>query len=628
MVRDGQGVGLGNVTVTLKDAATFALAATAQTDGTGHYAFVDLSGSSYSVFAEASERPELVRGHYPSSLSFATAVSAADGRADIDIDLPVGGSLSGHVMRSSDGAPAEGVCVYGARHSLTTDAAGGFVDVGLDAGSYTLTLQDCRVNSTLVSAAGPRVDVALGSATTGYDVALHEGSFLQGRAVDETGAAVDSCVDPLVPEPKPGVRGNGGSTGLARIGPLLPGESYTLRFFDCSSQRALAPAALVVTAPAQPGDIATLPDTVLHPPGSLSGTVTDQFGQPNANVCVSAVSASPGGLTGLARGDAEGRYVIGGLGPGSWSTFFSPCSGNGFTSTYLGSVMLADRRNVNVNSGQDTSGTDQTVRLWTVPTAPDLVAVSRTPGGAEITVTPPSDDGGTPITRYVMSSTGGLSVPAVTFADTRTFRVQGLLPRSTPSVTIRAANVVGEGAALTVAVPPLKASVTLTPSRATVRARSGFPFGGRLTWSNGHGSPYVSMFRRVAGSGSAWRAVGDTYVRPDGSWNYRFEITAPTEIRVMDLDRTGTVASSLVRAIGALTVTASRRTATVATVPARPAAVVQLQRHTAAGWAVVRNARLDTAGRRVETLPAGVYRYVLLAANYWNPVTGSAVTLR
>jgi len=92
----------------------------------------------------------------------------------------------------------------------------------------------------------------------------------------------------------------------------------------------------------------------------------------------------------------------------------------------------------------------------TVPAAPSITSATADDASASIAFTPPGSDGGAAITNYEYRLDSGAWVPLSPASTTSPFTIPGLTNGQTYSVTLRAVNSVGAGAA--------SAPVTVTPS--------------------------------------------------------------------------------------------------------------------------------------------------------------------
>ena len=103
----------------------------------------------------------------------------------------------------------------------------------------------------------------------------------------------------------------------------------------------------------------SVPAAAAAAPGSISGTVTDEYGQPAGYVCVNATSESlPPFWGSWADTDDEGKYEIAGLAPGRWVVSFHGCAPD-YASEYYDdkqTFQAADR--VTVADGTATTGID------------------------------------------------------------------------------------------------------------------------------------------------------------------------------------------------------------------------------------------------------------------------------
>lgn len=111
--------------------------------------------------------------------------------------------------------------------------------------------------------------------------------------------------------------------------------------------------------------VGTLPaaDTVAAqstPTGSISGTVTDAYGNPLPGIWVHASGYDSGGET---QTDASGRYEIHELADGDYVVWFNPVDSSYISQNYDGAYDWSDATPVPVVDGQAVSGIDATMEV-------------------------------------------------------------------------------------------------------------------------------------------------------------------------------------------------------------------------------------------------------------------------
>lgn len=166
-------------------------AAFSQTGRSGRYRLTGLSTGRWSlVFSPCSQRSGLASVNRPGTIR----VTAPHTVTGVNIRLPLGGSVSGHVTSQAGGTPLDGVCVLllpvkadGVSGFAVTDGHGRYVATQLEAGNYRAYIADpnCNefsdevppfapqwYNGQPAQAAATVVHVSSGGATTGINGAL------------------------------------------------------------------------------------------------------------------------------------------------------------------------------------------------------------------------------------------------------------------------------------------------------------------------------------------------------------------------------------------------------------------------------------------------------------------------
>lgn len=649
-VTDPSGTPVAGATMELYDGVT--LAGTSRfetTDAQGHYAFPDLPNKLYIVRVTPPSGSPWIGGFYPDELPVATQASdvvPGNSTDHVDFTLPAGGTISGTVTRASGGSPAGSVCVdasstvVGAGGGATTASDGTFSVHGLRTADYTLRFNDCGNVRTLAPTLWSGTDgastihVEQGSTVSGTDVAMPPGATLHGRVVDGSGNPVSSIFVATSGFDSAGLYSYGSAIttndGTWSIGGLSA-ATYSVSFTSVDTAIPWVPESASVTAGT--GQDIALPDEVMHHGGYFSGTVTDQSGKPVTDVCVDAVVDDDSHATvpiWAARTTANGTYKMGPLEVGSYTAYFRDC-GAGMVSTYWQSAVPTSpvtAQTFTVSADATTSGVDQQIFVFTLPTVPTDVAVSAGDSSATLTWKPPADDGHTAITGYAVTTPSGTTtVPS----SARSYEVGGLTNGHSYQLSVAAINSKGTGASATACTTPeagIGKPTTITFAHPTALTY-GVPgqLSGRILDSQGTpvAGAAVTIASRVAGSTASWHVLKTVTASSIGAWGLPISPSTPTSYRISS---GAAVTSGIVSLRPVVTSTSSYRTVTFTTRPARANAAIVLQRWNGARWSTWRSLRLTSLGRLVVTLPsAGTWRACLPATGYWAAATGKSFRL-
>lgn len=346
VVTSQSGAPLSGICVELWSAGDDWLARTTTTDTLGVYHLGELNSGSYKVyFAVCPPTQGFVSEWYDDTWDRAQAslVAVVDGQetSGIDAELALGGALSGRVTDTA-GLPLESVCVAarsgGYIVNTSTNALGAYRVDGLPVGEYRVEFRDCDASPTYVTewyddrptlqSADP-VDIEEGRETTGIDAELATGSSISGTVTDEDGQPLAGiCV--FASKQGFGNYDLTDASGAYSVGALVAGD-YRVNFSDCNSPRVFAgeyyddklsyEAANLVTVQSQAN--LTGIDAELATGGSISGTVTDEHGQPLAGICVSASAESSGGSD---QTDVSGAYTITALATREYRLYLYDCN--------------------------------------------------------------------------------------------------------------------------------------------------------------------------------------------------------------------------------------------------------------------------------------------------------------
>lgn len=322
-------------------------------DETGHWSMLVPAGD-YKVRFDAWPSTQWAFGK--ESFDTADTVAAPVGETTtVNDQLLPQGVVAGAVRSDATGDPIEGACVQVFSASATadpsmsagsacTDAAGSYsIDIstpgpyvaefsdpqGRYAGEYTGDVSE-RADAT-------SFEVARGATTT-VSASLATGAVITGLAVDaKTDEPVaDACPSAYVGNAGEWVRWQvtecSGSDGRFTVRGLQAG-SFALHLgtgwhathastwaFKADSQ---VTADLITVST---GEEKAIRNVKLDPSGTVSGRVTDQYGQPVAGAWVNLDGfypgrAGPGEGQNTARTDADGRYTIFGVPPGDYKPF-------------------------------------------------------------------------------------------------------------------------------------------------------------------------------------------------------------------------------------------------------------------------------------------------------------------
>jgi hypothetical protein len=184
----------------------------------------------------------------------------------------------------------------------TGDPAGALTPVACQ---HTQSLPFQRLVLRVVAGTTYRIEVESGRTSRLVFNATQSGS-VTGHLADTTGAPVSAaCVDAVDSASRLAGGGRAAADGSYTI-PGLPADTYTLHIFPCVWPAVVtdewAPSPVVV----QPGSASTV-DVTVHLLPVLTGTVTDQDGQPVSNFCVTAEGQSNDAY---ASTDASGHYKM------------------------------------------------------------------------------------------------------------------------------------------------------------------------------------------------------------------------------------------------------------------------------------------------------------------------------
>ena len=290
-------------------------------------------------------------------------------------------------VRSHNGRVLNNACVsaYDLAHlvvqTTTTNRSGMYTIPFLPGGDYRIKFEDCGplvdapewYNNAGTFSTAETVTVGSGKSLKGISATLSLGGSISGvLTVEGSGdPAVDACIRVYDADGVPNATiPNAAADGSYSIGQLASG-TYRLEFngeacapgyfpewYSDKQDFASADPVVVSTGQAITGIDAALRSTAGS--GSISGTVTDDLGNPVDPICVDAVLPNEVIQAGVLT-QADGSYTITGLATGTYKVLFGQCWS---TTEYVmewyqekSDISSADP--VSVTDGVDTPGIDE-----------------------------------------------------------------------------------------------------------------------------------------------------------------------------------------------------------------------------------------------------------------------------
>lgn len=320
-----------------------------------------------------------------SSLADATPVAVANGSttANINVQLAVGGSISGHV--SGPGGTAidpdsdVSVSVFDSEGHYVrwghADSAGNYTVGGLSTGSYRVRFNDYvryvdefYSNKSSLAQATP-VSVTSGATTPNINAQLALAGSVSGHVTASGGmplhpsSSVYVSVIPMGAEDDEPREADVAADGTYVVHGLNPG-SYRVKFIDRHGVYASSYFAGSNTASGATPVVVSLGESTLNIDGSLSsagmisGSVTGPDGaalKSDSDVTVRAYD-SEGEFTSWSPIASDGTYQLRGLGSGQYRLMFEDDYEDYITEFYSDKNSLEAANSVTVNAGSTTSG--------------------------------------------------------------------------------------------------------------------------------------------------------------------------------------------------------------------------------------------------------------------------------
>lgn len=181
----------------------------------------------------------------------------------------------------------------------------------------------------------------------------------------------------------------------------------------------------------------------------------------------------------------------------------------------------------------------------TTPSAPKDVIATQENGGALVSWSQPTTDGGQPISRYRVTAQPG-DRHCTTYATKSCFFTKqgkadpGLIPGTTYTFTVQAFNEIGAGQPVTVSYTHQGAPGAVRNLRATAQKN-----GATITWSPPASNPDVTItgyqYRVVTGNGS-WRSTTKTTAKITG-----LKSGMPVQVAVVAVSQSGRGPETIIR---------------------------------------------------------------------------------
>ncbi|MGA2285072.1 MAG: carboxypeptidase regulatory-like domain-containing protein [Dehalococcoidia bacterium] len=349
--------------------------ATATTDADGNYQLLGVPQGTYDVDASATGFASELYKNGPTDSWGATPVQVIDGQETpgIDISLDPEATISGTVIRASDGQPVEGadVCTYGSSiytPCASSEADGNYVLHGLSADRYKLNVHaegyvDEYYDGVMDVGAATYISVASGQNITDINFELRTGGTISGKVTDSHSNAlenvdVEACLQGF------STFCQSASTdvnGLYQIEGLAGGsytvhasssENYVEQWYNNESSQESGD-----LVPVTEGSDTPHINFALHTGGTISGHVTNEDGDPVPDVDVWSWVNRTDTYYKLGTSGDDGSYTIAGLAAGSY-TFIAQPYDTYADQWYNNKLSQGDADLVAVAEGQDVSSID------------------------------------------------------------------------------------------------------------------------------------------------------------------------------------------------------------------------------------------------------------------------------
>ncbi|MFP4440027.1 MAG: carboxypeptidase regulatory-like domain-containing protein [Chloroflexaceae bacterium] len=376
-------------------------------------------------------------------------VTAGQDTPNIDVQLAVGGSISG-IVTDPDGNVLSNVEVtvyrpetYGwAAMSHTTSISGTYTVGGLNTGTYRVGFYDGSntyatefYNDATDVDSATDVSVTAGQNTPNIDVQLAVGGSISGTVTDPDGNVLENVWVQVYSNNEfgfwvqTGMPHTTAADGTYTVGGLATG-TYRIEFGDYSSNYMgefydnAADVDSATDISVTIGQDTPNIDVQLAVGGSISGTVTDPDDAPLAGIGIMVYSESGIPFSVFpSYTDTDGTYTIGGLPGGTYRVSFSDSIGGRYLMEYYDNAPdLDSATRITVTTGEDTPNID--AQLAADPDAPPILPLTkssryavRNMGTAAATVTQTFYNDGAFSSSVVHIETASIDVAAAEIVD-------------------------------------------------------------------------------------------------------------------------------------------------------------------------------------------------------------------
>ncbi len=369
--------------------------ANSTTDGT--YTIGALPAGDYLLRADPTIAQNFARQYYPDSLTTAgsTLVTVQNGQntQNIDFSLPQAGSIEGTIVDATTQLGIAGVDldVYTATGEKLDVTASSQIDgtyqLGpLPAGDYLLRADPSLVQgyirlyypAELAASSSTLIPVTVNNATPAINFTLPQAGSISGTITDAVSGLPLSNIDLDAYDALTGtfidVTTRSDTNGNYQLGPLPSGDiilraqpdstqGWVLEYFNQATDFNSA-TPINVTA----GTDASGTDFSLQPGGWITGTVTDNLGNPLSGIDLDVYDELGQRLTYNAATEANGSFSIGAIPAGNYHLRVDPTIAQGFPRLYYPNALTLNGGSfITVNASQITSNVD-----FTLPAAGSL----------------------------------------------------------------------------------------------------------------------------------------------------------------------------------------------------------------------------------------------------------------
>lgn len=440
-----------------------------EVSGEGLFAIHGLQGGQHTVRADTSGG--YLESYFPgvADYSAATRVAVVLGQATsgIDFELTMGGAIEGRILApkgmslDEESVSVEAYAADGTSYEFqeVVDSDGHYRLEGLPTGDYRLRFWDGNREyasaysggaSTL--AAATVLPVSARATAQAGDVRFTVGGVITGKVTGPNSSAIpadsaayvtgfDSTGDQVAyasVQEDGTYRMTGLPVGQIRLQFSTDAEDYVTEFYlDKATLESATPVGVSVASPA--ADI----NASLELAGSLTGTVSaaDASQLPTEGEVTVTLYDSAGNVRDTRELWESGDFTFYGLTPGSYRVKVADSTGAFLTEYFANKATLASATPINVAAGAPSGLATIELDRPAAPSAPTNVAATPGNGSAAVSWAATSDDGGTPVTGYVVTSLpGGVTCQSI---GSTGCTVTGLTNGTSYQFTVTAINAVG-----------------------------------------------------------------------------------------------------------------------------------------------------------------------------------------